>query len=77
MQLVEEACERFRNRSAKIGVLEVGYTGLPSAYSSAEPGFRVTGFDMDARKVQEICGGRSYIAHIDPALISRLVAALN
>ena len=65
MQLFEEACERFRNRSAKIGVLGLGYAGLPLACSFAEAGFRVTGFDIDARKVQEICGGRSYIAHID------------
>ena len=73
MLLFEEACERFRNHSAKIGVLGLGYAGLPLACSFAEAGFRVTGFDVDARKVQEICGGRSYIAHIDPALINRLV----
>jgi UDP-N-acetyl-D-glucosamine dehydrogenase len=74
MQLFEEACERFRNRSAKVGVLGLGYAGLPLACSFAETGFRVTGFDIDPRKVQDICGGRSYIAHIDAALINRLVA---
>ena len=74
MQLFEEACERFRNRGAKIGVLGLGYAGLPLACSFAEANFRVTGFDIDARKVQKICDGRSYIAHIESALINRLVA---
>ena len=73
MMLFEEACERFKNHSAKIGVLGLGYAGLPLACGFAEANFQVTGFDIDARKVRDICGGRSYIAHIDSKLISRLV----
>ena len=74
MQLFEEACERFKHRSEKVGVLGLGYAGLPLACSFAEAGFEVTGFDIDARKIQEICDGRSYIAHINSKLINRLVA---
>jgi UDP-N-acetyl-D-glucosamine dehydrogenase len=72
MQLFEEAREKFKTRCAKVGVLGLGYAGLPLACSFAEAGFQVTGFDVDDSKVQELRHGRSYIAHIDPARIERL-----
>jgi UDP-N-acetyl-D-glucosamine dehydrogenase len=75
MQLFEEARERFRNHSAKIAIIGLGYAGLPLACTFAEAGFRVVGFDIDARKVQEISAGRSYIAHIDGERINRLGAS--
>jgi UDP-N-acetyl-D-glucosamine dehydrogenase len=75
MQLFEEARERFRNHSAKIAIIGLGYAGLPLACTFAEAGFRVIGFDIDARKVQEISAGRSYIAHIDSERINRLGAS--
>ncbi len=74
MQLFEETCERFKSHRAKIAVLGLGYAGLPIACAFAEAGFRVTGFDIDIRKVQEICRGVSYISHIDGEWIKRLVA---
>jgi UDP-N-acetyl-D-glucosamine dehydrogenase len=74
MQLFQEACERFRNRSAKVAVLGLGYAGLPIACTFAEAGFRVVGFDIDSRKVENIRRGHSYIAHIDEERISRLVS---
>lgn len=73
MELFERACERFRNRSARVGVLGLGYAGLPIACSFAEAGFRVTGFDIDSSKVGQIRHGSSYIAHIATERISRLV----
>jgi UDP-N-acetyl-D-glucosamine dehydrogenase len=77
MQLFEEARERFKTRRAQIGVIGLGYAGLPLACSFAEAGFRVTGFDVDESKVQELRHGRSYIAHIDPSRIEHLAAAGN
>lgn len=77
MQLFEEARERFKTRRAKVGVLGLGYAGLPLACSFAEAGFQVTGFDVDDSKVRELSRGKSYIAHIDSARIERLAAASN
>jgi UDP-N-acetyl-D-glucosamine dehydrogenase len=77
MQLFEQAREKFKNRRAKVGVLGLGYAGLPLACSFAEAGFQVTGFDVDDSKVQELRRGRSYIAHIDHARIERLAATGN
>jgi UDP-N-acetyl-D-glucosamine dehydrogenase len=74
MHLFEEACERFKTRRARVGVIGLGYAGLPLACTFAEAGFQVTGFDIDSQKVHQLNRGQSYIAHIDPAGIGRLVA---
>jgi len=73
MHLFEEACERFKTRRAKVGVIGLGYAGLPLACTFAEAGFQVTGFDIDDHKVQQLNRGQSYIAHIDRTYINRLV----
>jgi UDP-N-acetyl-D-glucosamine dehydrogenase len=74
MHLFEEACERFRSRRATVGVLGLGYAGLPLACTFAEARFQVIGFDIDAHKVDELNAGRSYIAHIESDRIGQLVA---
>ncbi|MGH9349258.1 MAG: nucleotide sugar dehydrogenase [Vicinamibacterales bacterium] len=56
--------ERIRNRTARIGVIGLGYVGLPLAVEFALHGFDVTGFDVDAWKVGEINAGRSYILDV-------------
>lgn len=77
MELFEEAREKFKTRRAQIGILGLGYAGLPLACTFAEAGFHVTGFDVDAAKVRELSAGRSYIAHISAERIGRLIAAGN
>lgn len=73
MHLFEEACERFKTRRARIGIIGLGYAGLPLACTFAEAGFQVTGFDIDGHKVHQLSRGQSYIAHLDPARIAHLV----
>jgi UDP-N-acetyl-D-glucosamine dehydrogenase len=51
-------------RRARIGVIGLGYVGLPLACLFAEKGFPTTGFDIDAAKVKALNAGRSYIRHI-------------
>lgn len=51
----------FRSRSARIGVLGLGYVGLPMALEFARAGFCVTGFEVDERRVADLKAGRSYI----------------
>jgi UDP-N-acetyl-D-glucosamine dehydrogenase len=55
---------RLESRTAHIGVIGLGYVGLPLSLLLAENGFRVTGFDIDDRKVRELEEGRSYIYRI-------------
>src|SRR5262249_61717754 len=56
--------EKIQGREARIGIVGLGYVGLPLGMTFAEAGFAVTGFDVDARKVQSIEKGESYIKHI-------------
>ena len=53
--------ERLRRRTARIGVIGLGYVGLPLAVEFAKAGFEVTGFDVDVAKVDAINKGQSYI----------------
>ena len=56
--------ERLQSRQARIGIVGMGYVGLPLALLFSEESFRVTGFDIDARKVDTLNGGGSYIVRI-------------
>jgi UDP-N-acetyl-D-glucosamine dehydrogenase len=56
--------ETIRERKARIGVIGLGYVGLPLAVEFAKRGFDVTGFDVDESKVKEIGVGRSYILDV-------------
>src|SRR5579864_2352143 len=55
---------KLENRTAKIGVIGLGYVGLPLVLLFSEQDFRVTGFDVDAKKVDTIKRGGSYIVRI-------------
>jgi len=56
--------ERLRNKEALIGVVGLGYVGLPLSLTYAENGYRVLGLDIDTSKIEAIHQGRSYIQHI-------------
>jgi UDP-N-acetyl-D-glucosamine dehydrogenase len=66
MQLVN----RIRERSAVVGVLGLGYVGLPLVATFAERGFKVIGLDTDQAKVDALLAGRSYIHHISDDVIA-------
>ena len=61
----------IHDRSAVIGVVGMGYVGLPLALRFAEEGFKVIGFDIDAEKVRKLKASRSYIKHIPEARIKQ------
>ena len=63
------------DRSAKIGILGLGYVGLPLAAAFGEAGFTVMGIDPDLRKVNTLNKGESYIQDVPSAQISRLMKA--
>jgi UDP-N-acetyl-D-glucosamine dehydrogenase len=56
--------ERIDSRVARVGVIGLGYVGLPLVLLFAESGFEVTGFDVDPKKAQALSAGESYIHHI-------------
>jgi len=61
---LEELVTRLETRTAVIGIIGLGYVGLPLMLRYANAGFKVTGFDIDARKVAMLNGGQSYIEHV-------------
>ncbi len=67
--------EKLASNTAVVGVLGLGYVGLPLVLGFAEKNIRVTGFDIDARKVEALNGGRSYIEHIGAERVRRAVDA--
>jgi UDP-N-acetyl-D-glucosamine dehydrogenase len=61
-------------RSARVGVVGLGYVGLPLAVELARAGFVTTGIDLDRRKVDAVTQGTSYIPDVPTAEVARLVA---
>ena len=66
--------EKITSKTAKVGIIGLGYVGLPLAIHFAEAGFFVTGFDIDRQKVKKLNRGESYIKHIPS---SRLTSHLS
>jgi UDP-N-acetyl-D-glucosamine dehydrogenase len=67
--------ERISNRTAKVGVVGLGYVGLPLVVEFGHAGFTVTGIDLDARKVDQLNAGQSYIQDVPTAAVKALVDA--
>jgi UDP-N-acetyl-D-glucosamine dehydrogenase len=67
--------DKIAARSARIGVIGLGYVGLPLAVEFAHSGFRATGFEVDARKADAINHGQSYIIDVPAEQVAELVKA--
>ena len=63
-EAVDQRLEVLKKRTAKVGIIGLGYVGLPLSLLFAEAGFAVTGFDIDEKKVTDLEAGRSYIFRI-------------
>src|ERR1700729_3703426 len=61
--------DKMESREARIGIVGMGYVGLPLALLFSGERFQVTGFDIEERKVSTLNGGGSYIVRILPAAI--------
>ncbi|UPJ51982.1 nucleotide sugar dehydrogenase [Bradyrhizobium sp. 200] len=68
-----ELLTRLKQKSAKIGVIGLGYVGLPLMLRYCEVGYNVIGFDVDQSKVESLRNSRSYIEHIRSENLARFV----
>ena len=64
---------KIRDREARIGIVGLGYVGLPLAVSFAEEGFSVTGIEVDGRKVEALNRGESYVGDVPSERLAPLV----
>src|SRR5438270_2750050 len=67
--------ERIRARKARVGVIGLGYVGLPLAVEFSRAGFDVTGFDVDAGKTGQVNAGKSYIPDVAESDLGACVRA--
>jgi UDP-N-acetyl-D-glucosamine dehydrogenase len=65
---------RIDDRTAVIGVVGLGYVGLPLAVEFAEAGFRVVGYDVSQRTVDRLTAGESHVLDVAGATVARLIA---
>jgi UDP-N-acetyl-D-glucosamine dehydrogenase len=72
---LEALCDQLTARTATIGVIGLGYVGLPLVGAMVRAGFPVLGLDIDEQKVRTLNAGRSYIHHLPDALIAELRAS--
>ena len=68
----EKIIEKIANRNSTIGVIGLGYVGLPLAIRFVQEGFGVIGFDIDKDKVESLNNNISYIKHINDDILSQI-----
>jgi UDP-N-acetyl-D-glucosamine dehydrogenase len=71
---MNQTLARILDRSAVVGIIGQGYVGLPLALVFEEAGFEVRGFDVDARKIEALARGDSYIRHIGSERVAASIA---
>jgi UDP-N-acetyl-D-glucosamine dehydrogenase len=68
----QELLSRIESKTATVGIIGLGYVGLPLARAFSTKGFAVLGFDIDAQKIDRIRAGESYIGHISDEVIEQM-----
>ena len=59
-----ELLKKFESKTATVGIVGLGYVGLPLAHACLKAGYKVVGFDIDQRKIDAIKAGKPYIVHL-------------
>ncbi len=69
--MINSLLQKIRKSEARVGIVGLGYVGLPLMLRFNEAGFRVLGFDIDQEKIAALSAGKSYIEHISADAIAR------
>ncbi|MBN1946373.1 MAG: nucleotide sugar dehydrogenase [Bradymonadales bacterium] len=72
---MESLLQKLHGKTATVGVLGLGYVGLPLAVEFGRAGYRVIGFDLDQAKVDRVNQGDSYISDVEGSFLGALVAS--
>jgi UDP-N-acetyl-D-glucosamine dehydrogenase len=72
---MDDLIERFNSQRAVVGVIGLGYVGLPLACTIAEAGFAAVGFDTKTAKIEALRRRESYIRHVPAARLAQIVRA--
>src|SRR5262245_43272824 len=67
--------EKVADGSAVVGVIGLGYVGLPLLHAFHKAGFGVLGFDVDPAKIEALRRGENYLKHLGPEMVKEMVAA--
>ncbi|MCU0587084.1 MAG: nucleotide sugar dehydrogenase [Syntrophobacteraceae bacterium] len=73
--MMEKLMDKILDRTATVGIIGLGYVGLPLLIRFGEAGFPLLGFDVDSRKIDALLHGKSYIKHIPMEPINRFLGA--
>ena len=73
MNYQQQLLDRIKNKTARLGIVGLGYVGLPLAVEFARAGLRVTGVDLDPAKIEALQRGESYIGDVPGAAVKELV----
>lgn len=69
--------DKISSKSARVGIIGLGYVGLPLAVTAAKAGFPVTGFDVDASKMDRLTAGSSYIEAVEDSDLAAVRGQLS
>lgn len=69
----KELIAKIENRDAVVGIIGLGYVGLPLAREFLKKNFTILGFDLDEKKIEKINSGKSYIKHIEDGFLKEFV----
>ncbi len=69
----DQLLRKIQNKEAVIGIIGLGYVGLPLVREFDRAGMKILGFDVDKKKVKSLMAGRSYIEHIPSSVIKKIV----
>lgn len=75
--MVKEILNKIKCKKFKVGIIGLGYVGLPLAISFQQNGIPVVGFDIDEKKIEKLNNGISYISHIGPDVIENISNSKN
>src|SRR3954465_9385499 len=66
---------KIQDGTAIVGVIGLGYVGLPLLHAFHNAGFRVIGFDVDPEKIESLRRGENYLKHLGPQMVKQMLSA--